>query len=312
MSLCEDNLVAWFQTQCHGSAHKVPIPVGDDMAEVQVGHDATALITTDMLLEGVHFDLSTTDLAQVGYKAMAVSLSDCAAMATNPVAAVVSVGLPKSISEADLKTLHQGMVRAGDAFDCPLVGGDTTCWRADAPLVINVAMLSRPASHCAPVKRSTARIGDVICVTGTLGGSLSGHHLTFTPRVQEALALTNLVPIHAMMDLSDGLSTDLTRLCRASAVGARIQAEKLPMTEAAKTTQDPEDAALNDGEDFELLFTLSLDHHARLLETWSLPTRITAIGHISKSLDLLISRENQPTETLRPAGFDHFFEKSKE
>jgi thiamine monophosphate kinase len=84
------------------------------------------------------------------------------------------------------------------------------------------------------------------------------------------------------------------------------------VTEAANATDDPEDAALNDGEDFERLFTLSPDHHARLLETWSLPTCITAIGHITKSLDLLISRGNQPTETLKPAGFDHFFEKSKE
>ncbi len=306
MSLCEDNLVAWLQTQCHGSAHEIPISIGDDMAQIQVGHDATALITTDMLLEGVHFDLLTTDLEQAGYKAMAVNLSDCAAMATQPVAAVVSVGLPNSISEADLKTLHQGMVRAGDAFDCPLVGGDTTSWHSNAPLVINVAMLSRPASHCAPVKRSTARIGDVICVTGNLGGSLSGHHLTFTPRVREALTLTTLVPIHAMMDLSDGLSTDLMRLCRASGVGAQVQAEDLPLSDAANAADDPESAALNDGEDFELLFTLSPDHHACLLETWSLPTRITAIGHITQSRDLLISRGNRPAETLKPGGFDHF------
>jgi thiamine-monophosphate kinase len=222
------------------------------------------------------------------------------------------VGLPKSISEADLKALHQGMVRAGDRFNCPLVGGDTTCWHSNAPLVINVAMLSRPAPHCDPVKRSTAKIGDIICVTGALGGSLSGHHLTFTPRIQEALTLTSLVPIHAMMDLSDGLSTDLARLCRASAVGAQIQAEKLPVTEAAKATNNPVNAALNDGEDFELLFTLSPDNYDRLVETWLLSTPITAIGHITRDLDLLISHGNQPAETLKCAGFDHFLEISSE
>jgi thiamine-monophosphate kinase len=312
MNFCEDNLVAWFQTQCHNSANQVPISIGDDMAQVKVRKDTSALITTDMLLEGVHFDLSTTDLEQVGYKAMAVNLSDCAAMATEPIAAVVSVGLPKSVSEADLKTLHSGMVRAGDLFDCPLVGGDTTCWRSNAPLVINVAMLSRPATHCGPVKRSTAQIGDIICVTGTLGGSLAGHHLTFTPRVREALALTRLVPIHAMMDLSDGLSTDLGRLCRSSSVGAHIQAAKLPLSGAAEAGDNPLHAALSDGEDFELLFTLSPDNFARLQAAWSLPTPVTEIGHITKHPDLLISRQDLPAETLQPDGFDHFLQKPSE
>jgi thiamine-monophosphate kinase len=312
MTLTEDKLVAWFQTQCHASAQGVPISVGDDMAQVNLGDRCTVLITTDMLLEGVHFDLSATDLEQVGYKAMAVNLSDCAAMATEPVAAVVSVGLPKSICETDLKALHQGMVRAGDLFHCPLVGGDTTCWHASGPLVINVAMFSRPALHCAPVKRSTARVGDALCVTGHLGGSLSGRHLTFVPRVHEALALTRLVPIHAMMDLSDGLSTDLPRLCRASGVGARIDADKLPLSEAARAKDNPVDAALNDGEDFELLFALSPNSLAQLLKTWDLPTPITSIGHITESRDLLLIYPDQPPETLRRAGFDHFIERSSE
>lgn len=312
MTITEDQLVTWFQTQCHGSAHRVPISIGDDMAQVNLGDDATALITTDMLLQGVHFDLSDTDLEQVGYKAMAVNLSDCAAMATEPVAAVVSVGLPNGISQHDLQTLHRGMVRAGDMFDCPLVGGDTTCWRSEAPLVINVAMLSRPAAHCPPVKRSTAQRGDVICVTGHLGGSLAGSHLTFTPRVQEALTLTRLVPIHAMMDLSDGLSTDLARLCRSSHVGAHIEAERLPLSEPAKAKDSPLDAALSDGEDFELLFTLSPDNFARLQATWSLPTPITEIGHITKHPDVLISRLDLSVETLQPGGFDHFSQRPSE
>ena len=312
MTLSEDNLVAWFQEHCHGSAHEIPISIGDDMAQVNVGPDATALITTDMLLEGVHFNLSDTNLEQVGYKAVAVNLSDCAAMATEPVAAVASVGIPNGVSEDDLKALHQGMVRAGDLFDCPLVGGDTTCWHADAPLVINVAMLSRPAAHCHPVRRSTAQVGDVICVTGRLGGSLAGHHLTFTPRVHEALALTKFASIHAMMDVSDGLSTDLTRLCRSSHVGALIQAESLPLSHAAKAKPDPVDAALNDGEDFELLFTLSPDDYDKLRTTWSLPTPITEIGRITEALDLFISHPHTPVERLRARGFDHFSQASLE
>jgi len=312
VSVNEDTLVAWFQSQCHGSAQQVPISIGDDMAQVCLGGQNTALVTTDMLLEGVHFDLSTTSLEQVGYKAMAVNLSDCAAMATEPVAAVVSVGLPRHIAEADLKKLHCGMVQAGDLFNCPLVGGDTTCWHSNAPLVINIAMLSRPLPHCPPVKRSTASVGDVICVTGHLGGSLAGHHATFTPRVREAMTLTSLIPIHAMMDLSDGLSTDLPRLCRASAVGAHINAESLPLSTAAKSTDNPLNAALNDGEDFELLFTTSPDHFASLLQIWPLTTPISKIGDIQKGSDVLISHPNRPFEPLAPHGFDHFLQPSSE
>lgn len=306
MSLSEDNLVAWFQEQCRGRPHEIPISIGDDMAQVNVGPDSTALITTDMLLEGVHFDLSHADLEQVGHKAMAVNLSDCAAMATAPLAAVVSVGIPNNMSQDDLKSLHRGMVEAGEPFDCPLVGGDTTCWNSDAPLVINVAMLSRPAGHCAPVRRSTAQVDDVICVTGSLGGSLAGHHLTFAPRVREALALTKLVPVNAMMDLSDGLSTDLTRLCRSSQVGAHIHAERLPLSEAARATDDPVGAALNDGEDFELLFTLSPDNLKRLRRNWALPTPLTEIGTITRDTDLQISTADGASRPLLAMGFDHF------
>ncbi len=312
MSSNEDTLVAWFQTQCHGDAHQVPISIGDDMAQVRLGDHDTALVATDMLLEGVHFDLSNTKLEQVGYKAMAVNLSDCAAMATEPLAAVVSVGLPRHIEEADLKKLHRGMVQAGDLFNCPLVGGDTTCWRSNAPLVINIAMLSRPNDHCPPVKRSTAKVGDVICVTGHLGGSLAGHHATFTPRVHEAITLTGLIPIHAMMDLSDGLSTDLPRLCKASGVGAHINADALPLSNEAKATSNPLNAALNDGEDFELLFTTSPDHCARLLQEWPLSAPISRIGEIMEGSDVLISRPNAPTEPLEPHGFDHFLQLSTE
>ncbi len=312
MSVNEDTLVAWFQTQCHGSAQQVPISIGDDMAQLCLGDQNTALITTDMLLEGVHFDLSTLNWEQVGYKAMAVNLSDCAAMATEPVAAVVSVGLPRHIAEVDLKKLHRGMVQAGDLFNCPLVGGDTTCWRSNAPLVINIAMLSRPVSHCPPVQRSTAKAGDVICVTGHLGGSLTGHHATFTPRVHEAMTLTGLIPIHAMMDLSDGLSTDLPRLCKASHVGAHINADALPLSTAAKATANPLNAALNDGEDFELLFTTSPNHFAQLVQNWPLTTPISKIGDILKGSDVLISLPDAPAEPLKPHGFDHFVKFSAE
>jgi thiamine-monophosphate kinase len=307
MSLSEDTLVAWLTEQRRLPESLVPVGIGDDMAQINLSQESSVLITTDMLLEGVHFDLSDCTLEQVGYKAMAVNLSDCAAMATVPLAAVVAVALPKSMTSDDFKQLHTGLLKAADQFDCPLVGGDITKWRHGSALAINVSMLSRQGAS-GPVLRSGAKVGDTICVTGALGGSLLGKHLTFTPRVKEALTLTQLVKIHAMMDLSDGLSTDLTRLCASSQVGATIEAKKIPISEAAAQRLDPMGAALDDGEDFELLFTLSSNHAVDLLQQWTDPLMITPIGKVTDSGRTELVRADGHIQRLQPAGYDHLTE----
>lgn len=305
MSLTEDQLVAWFEAQRRLDPRRFPIGIGDDMAQIRLADQVSVLMTTDMLLEGVHFDLAVATLDQVGYKAMATSLSDCAAMASRPLAAVVSVGWPLHLAAEQIKQVHTGILRASDRYDCPVVGGDTTCWTRPAPLVVSVAMLSEPAAS-RPVARSGARVADAICVTGVLGGSLAGRHLDFEPRVREALWIARTVDLHAMMDLSDGLASDLPRICRQGGVGAVIEAARLPISDQAKKTPDPVRSALCDGEDFELLFTLSDGDCRRLIEARDRPVTITRIGRITDTGRIQVLAADGSIRDLEDRGYDHF------
>lgn len=304
MSSAEDEITEWFAQQSKLTAADFPIGIGDDMAEVRLGDDSSILITTDMLLDGVHFDLKETTLKQVGYKAMAVSLSDCAAMATMPLAAVVSVALPRGYGKEQLKQLHAGITLAGGRFGCSLVGGDITSWSGKEPLAVAVAMLSRAADN-KPIRRSGAKLGDRICVTGSLGGAGSRKHLEFEPRVKEAIEIAGMVTVSAMIDISDGLSSDLNRICLQSKVGAVVNAAQIPISDEAMRKEDPLDSALNDGEDFELLFTLSERECKKLLGEWNGPVAITQIGEVTSTGKMQIRQSSGQVGDLQPMGYDH-------
>ena len=253
----ETDFLDWLRAGPSGRATShVPVPVGDDLAGVRWTDDLL-LVGVDQVLDGVHFDSSRHAPDLVGRKAMNRNLSDCAAMACRPVAAVASLALPRGTSFDDAAALQGGMADALAAFGGAIVGGDTTLW--DGPLVVTVTILGR-ADGVVPLTRGGARPGEGLYVTGPLGGSLwRDRHLTFTPRVDEARRLA-AAGATAMIDLSDGLSLDLARVCAASGVGATLDAASVPVhADAVGMSRDdgrsPLDHALHDGEDYELLLS---------------------------------------------------------
>ena len=233
--------------------------IGDDTAVLRVSPDHARLATVDTLMEGVHFTMPPATAQQVGHKALAVNLSDIAAMAGRPQAALVSLVLPKQDGAAIAQGIHTGIQTLADTHNVAIAGGDTNTW--NGPLVVSITVLGetgcRQTGQHAAVPRSGAQAGDWIMVTGTLGGSLAGKHLDFQPRLTEARTLDQCVSLHAMIDVSDGLSADLHHILHQSRVGAIIEATSIPISAAADHADDgrsPLEHALCDGEDFELLF----------------------------------------------------------
>jgi thiamine-monophosphate kinase len=299
----EMGFIAWLRSQIPTKAG-VTIGPGDDAAALHWPNDRQLLITTDMLLEGSCFRLVEAGPRQVGRKAMAVNLSDIAAMAGVPRAAVISVGLPRQFGRDSAEELFLGVKQLADEFDVAIVGGDTNAWSGE--LAISVTMVGEATSR-GPVCRSGANPGDWIFVTGPLGGSIRGHHLDFTPRVREALALHENLDVHAMIDISDGFSRDLHHICEASRCGAIIEANKLPISEAANQFKDgmpPLDHALSDGEDFELLFTVAREDGERLV---AVPPKFP-VFHVGYCVERGVWIEKLGhKEPLRPFGFEHRF-----
>ncbi len=295
---------------------RVLLGPGDDTALLRWPGGADCLVTTDMLLEGSCFRLSETlpgepgagTARQIGRKAMAVNLSDIAAMAGVPVAAVVSVGLPRRGGRSLAEELYLGLREMADAFDTAIVGGDTNSW--DGPLVLNVTLLGEATPRGA-VRRKGARPGDWLLVTGPLGGSLLGKHLDFTPRVREALALHEAVSLHAMIDISDGLAADVAHLCAESGCGAVLRAAAIPITDAAHAFPDdrsPLEHALADGEDFELVFAVSPTDASMLLGKQPVPgITLTAIGECVAEEGLWLEESGQ-RRPLPPLGYVHNLE----
>jgi len=290
----------------------VVVGAGDDCAVLDLGlPDQLLLFKTDAVVEGVHF-LAQTEAEKVGHKALARALSDIAAMAGRPVAAVVTLGLPAGFDAERVQRIYAGMNATARRYGVAIAGGETTT--TPHTLLLSVALMGTvERTRC--ILRSGARPGQAIFVTGALGGSLGGRHLEFEPRLEEGHWLAANFPISAMIDLSDGLAGDLRHLLRASGVGAELLAEAIPISREAKararshpSNKSPLMAALTDGEDFELLFTLPSGHAVSLLDAWKKrfpDVGLTCIGKTTAGRELCL-RDRQGCRPLGVHGYVHF------
>jgi thiamine-monophosphate kinase len=299
-------LINWLRDRARSKDARVAIGIGDDMAAVR-WPSGLVLITCDIRLDTVHFVWSEHGPELVGRKAIACSLSDCAAMAALPRAAVISVALNKNVSMEEAQRLAGSMIDTAKAFGCEIVGGDTTAW--NGPTVIDVTMLGEVPDNRQPIPRSGARPGDTIYVTGKLGGSILGRHMTFEPRVQLAQELAATGSVHAMIDISDGLAGDLGHICEESKCGAVLEKgllERAIHDDAYRlSTQDNVSAlehALHDGEDFELVVVGDERGLGPLAETG----KVLRVGRITEDGGMQMLADGQE-KALSPAGWRHRF-----
>lgn len=299
----EFDYINWLRKRTPPAAH-VRVGPGDDAAVLDLPPGASLVVTTDMLLEGSCFRLAEAGPRLVGRKAIAVNLSDIAAMAARPIAAVVAGGLPREGGRCLAEELYLGMREIADAFACPIVGGDTNSW--EGPLVLSVTLLGL-ATERGAVRRNGAKAGDWLFVTGPLGGSILGKHLSFTPRVHEALQLHAAADLNAMIDLSDGLAADVHHLCEESGCGAVLRADAIPISDDARRMNDarpPLEHALGDGEDFELAFTVTPEVGQHLLATQPVPG--ITVTHIGEMMDEgFWLEEAGRRRPLEPKGYVH-------
>lgn len=275
--------------------------IGDDSAVMKWTKDKYLLFTCDMIVEGVHFRYKDASASGIGWKALARAASDIAAMGGLPKYALVSMAANPAMDVSFLDGIARGMTALANRFGISIVGGDTT---RSGKLVMDVSLIGEVEKKNL-VLRSGARAGDLILVTGFIGGSRKGRHLKFTPRVEEARMLVKDFKIGSMIDVSDGLVLDLWRILDSSGVGARINESLIPISKEADSFR----TAISEGEDFELLFTMAAKEAKRFFKTAlaGMKTPVTLIGEITdKKAGYKLVREDGTEETLSAKGYLHF------
>jgi thiamine-monophosphate kinase len=316
VDLSEDELIAEIRTLFPGNGSDVRIGIGDDSA-VLAPRTGELVVTADLLTEGVHFETSTISARDLGTKCVVVNVSDIAAMAASPRAALCAITLPEQTETSWVMELFHGIREACEAYGLSLVGGDLS---RGASICIAVSMIG-DAAPGGVVSRSGARPGDAIALTGTVGASAAGRRLLGEGRVlaesDRVLVRAHVHPIarvgearvlarngaRAMIDVSDGVGLDLSRLCSASRVGARLRLADVPIAEGASLAE-----ALGGGEDYELMAALPPEGFERaqreLLDAFGL--RLSRVGDVTSGDALVGVGEDGTEEPLVPKGWDHF------
>jgi len=290
----------------------VVVGAGDDCAVLDLGvPEKLLLFKTDAVVEGVHFTRETPP-EKIGHKALARCLSDIAAMAGTPTAALVTIALPKDFDAEFVAKIYDGLNALAEKTGVAVVGGETTT--NPERILISISLIGTiPRGKL--ILRSGAKVGDAIFVTSELGGSLAEKHLSFEPRLAEARWLAEHFSLHALMDLSDGLGGDLRHILNASKVGAEILKSAVPVSRAAKLRAKENSAAkpafvaaLTDGEDFELLFTIASKDAVKLLDAWKKrfpKLKLSCIGKIVAGDGILI-RDKIGSHKFNAHGYVHF------
>ncbi len=288
------------------------IPIGDDAGALTVPRNKTMLFAADAVVDGVDFHASKIRPENAGRKALAINLSDIAAMGGQPLSCVISLGIPKDFPEIWVKRFYSGLIKLAKEYKVQIAGGDIS--RAKE-FFASIAM-----AGCADkkeiIQRSGARPGDILFVTGKLGGSILGHHYDFIPRVAEGRFLAAQFKPNAMMDISDGLWQDLEHLCGASKAGVRIDLDKIPVSKDARKLAKGNpckaiERALTDGEDFELLFALPKAKADILEKKWKQKfpkVSLSRIGSIVSGRGIAWFWEGEKTAMKKniKKGFQHF------
>ena len=304
MSLSETELIQRLTQDLPADSSVLTGP-GDDCAVLDWS-GSKLLFKTDAIVEGIHFERDTPPEA-IGRKALARALSDIAAMAGTPTHALITLGVHAEMEPSLIEAVYQGLRDCAREHHVNIVGGETTSL---SQLTLSISLIGKASK---PILRTGSAVGDAIFVSGELGGSLAGHHLNFDPRLKEARWLSDQDIVHAMIDLSDGLATDLRHLL-SDQTGAELLTRALPIRRAAKerARDNPSGktallAALTDGEDYELLFTVSSKDAVPLLDGWKSAFPETPLHCIGKITDQpgIALRDDKGVKPLTLHGYDH-------
>lgn len=275
--------------------------IGDDAAVIKWTRDKYLLLTCDMLVEGVHFKKTAATPYEIGWKALGRNISDMAAMGGFPRYALISIGISPDADVSLADGIYRGVSELAKRFGVNLVGGDTA--RSDK-LVIDVSLIGAVEKRNLTL-RSGARKGDVILITGAIGGSSKGRHLRFMPRIEESRAIVKKFRVNSMIDISDGLLLDLWRILDASGAGCRIYKDLIPLSRDA----DSFEKAVSEGEDFELLFTMNRKEAKRFFRQRPSKMKIlvTMIGEIMDAkYGYRLILEGGREKNIKAKGYLHF------